>query len=115
MKEKIQKLIEDALKNLGLESGGFIVEHPEDLSHGDYSSNVAMVSAKKVGMNPRELANKIVKEISARSDLAETDLAEIEKVEIAGLGFINFKLSREFFSNSVKEIIEKEDDFGKIN
>ena len=38
----------------------FVVEHPEDLENGDYSTNVAMVCAKNMGANPKELAEKKV-------------------------------------------------------
>jgi arginyl-tRNA synthetase len=106
MKQKIENLILQALKSLDIEAGNFSVEHPEDFKNGDYSTNVAMVCAKNLKMNLRELAEKISAEIfSAKDD-------QIEKVEVAGAGFINFYLSREFFSNSIKEIIESNENWG---
>jgi arginyl-tRNA synthetase len=99
MQNKIKKLIEDVLKNLDLEESDFIVEHPEDFKNGDYSTNVAMVCAKKSKINPKELAEKIANEI-------EKNLPkEIAKIVVASTGFINFYLSREFFSGSVEEIL----------
>jgi arginyl-tRNA synthetase len=96
---KIKNLIEDALKNLEIEKVDFAVEHPEDFSHGDYSTNVAMVCAKNLKTNPKELAEKI-------KNILESNLSdEIEKVEVAGAGFINFHLSRKFFSGSVEAIL----------
>lgn len=100
MQEKIKNLIKETLKNLRIEETGFVVEHPEDLKNGDYSVNVALVYAKKLKTNPKELAEKIVTELS-RSNLDSV----IEKVEVAGAGFINFYLSRKFFSGSVEEIL----------
>jgi arginyl-tRNA synthetase len=108
MKKEIESLIKNVLKNLGIEDCDFSIEHPEDFKNGDYSANVAMVCAKQLKTNPRELAEKIVKELLARQDLAI-----IDKVEVAGPGFINFYLSREFFTNSVNEILEKGEDYGK--
>jgi arginyl-tRNA synthetase len=107
MKNIIENKIKEVLKNLGIEDVSFVVEHPDDFSHGDYSANVAMVYAKKIGKNPRQLAEEIKTE-------AEKDLPkEIEKIEIAGPGFINFYLSREFFTNTIKYILDNKENWGK--
>jgi len=108
MKEQIENLIKEALQNLGItEDASFMVEHPADFKMGDYSANVAMVYAKKIGKNPRELAENI------KSEFEKKLPKEIEKIEVAGPGFINFYLSREFFTKSVKEILDKKDNWGK--
>ncbi len=106
MQEKIENLIKDALENLNIEFGSISLEHPVDLKMGDYSTNVAMFLAKKLKINPKTLAGKIVKEINKNL------LEEILKVEVAGAGFINFYLNREFFINSIKEILENKN-FGQ--
>ena len=108
MKEKIENLIKDALENLNIEFGSIVLEHPVDLKMGDYSTNIAMSLAKKLKINPKTLAGKIIKEINKNL------LEEILKVEMAGAGFINFYLNREFFINSVKEILENKN-FGQNN
>ena len=121
MKEKLENLIKEALKNLGInEEINFAVEHPEDFKNGDYSTNVAMVCAKQLKINPKELAEKIVAELqtpsaSGISPLSGGDdsLVNISKIEVAGAGFINFYLGREFFTESVKEILEKKENWGK--
>lgn len=74
------------------------MEHPDVVAHGDYSTNIALVTAKRIGKNPRQLAEELKTEIE--KNLPST----IEKVEIAGPGFINFFLSREFFVSKTKEI-----------
>ncbi len=102
---KIKSLIQEALKNLGIEAENILLEHPGDLSMGDYSTNIAMALAKAQKSNPKELAEKIVQEMSK----AVFDI--IEKIE-AKNGFINFYLSKDFFTNSIKEITENKD-FGK--
>ena len=114
MKEKIENLIKNVLKNLEIEIEDFSVLHPDDLKNGDYYSNVAMICAKNMGKNPKELAEKIVTELLARH-LARQDLAIIEKVEVAGPGFINFYLSREFFTESIKEVLKEKEHFRAIN
>jgi arginyl-tRNA synthetase len=108
MEQEIKKLIKDALQNLNIEVSGLVLEHPEDLKNGDYSTNVALTIAKGVERNPKELAEKIVIEIN-RLNVDRN----IEKIEVAGSGFINFHLSRKFFSQSVEEILNKANDFGK--
>ncbi len=106
---RVQNLIKEALKKLDINSeASFSVEHPADLKMGDYSTNVAMVFAKESKTNPRELAEKMVEEVN--KNLPE----EIEKIEVAGAGFINFYLSKKFFVNSLNEILEDEK-FGKNN
>ena len=107
IKIKIQKSIEKSLGNLKIEKVNFSIEHPEDFENGDYSTNVAMVCAKKVGINPKELAEKIVLEIN--KNLSK----EIKKIEVAGPGFINFYLSREFFTDNINEVLKQKEDFGR--
>ncbi len=109
MKVLIQKEIQKALKNLGIEDSIFSIEHPDDFKNGDYSTNVAMVCAKNLKTNPRELAEKI--KIELEKDLQK----ELLKVETAGPGFINFYLSREFFTESVNGVLNKKENWGKNN
>ncbi len=103
MQDKIKEIIQSALKNLGIkEDVDFAIEHPEDIKNGDYSSNVAMVLAKKLETNPKELAEKIVMTLRQ----AQGGFPEIQEIQVAGPGFINFHLSKEFFADSVKKITE---------
>ncbi len=97
--DKIKNLIKDALKTLDISEVDFVVEHPEDLKNGDYSTNVAMAGAKKLKTNPKELAQKVLEEINKNLP------KEIEKIEVAGAGFINFHLSPKFFHGSIEEIL----------
>lgn len=107
MQKTIENLVVSVLGELGLEPVDFVVEHPTDHSHGDYSSNIAMVLAKKVGKNPRELAEEIKSHLDSKKN------GEIEKIEVAGAGFINFYLTKEFFNKSIGEIINEGEGFGK--
>tara|TARA_B100000745_G_C20153305_1_gene395303 strand:- start:52 stop:1731 length:1680 start_codon:yes stop_codon:yes gene_type:complete len=100
----INELVNTALKILNLESE-VILEHPNDLSHGDFSCNIAMVLAKKGGKNPWELAEKIVANINSHK--------YIEKVEVAGAGFINFYLTDEFFTDTTNAVLEQGEEWGR--
>ncbi len=111
IQKEIENLIKEVLKNLGIDAENITLEHPADLANGDYSTNVALVYAKQAGINPKELAEKILAKCT-RQDLVQIG---IEKIEVAGAGFINFYLSREFFTNSTKEILKQKDNWGKNN
>lgn len=93
-----------------------LLDRPGELSHGDYSTNVAMVLAPKLGVKPIDLANKIVQKIQVY--IAEGSLNGIEKVEVALPGFINFYLSQSVSLSLIKEIFNKdkmESIYGKSN
>lgn len=107
IQETLKKEIEKALSHLGIQSENITLEHPGESKNGDFSTNISLALAKKEGMNPRELAEKIVAELS------KNKIKEIEKIDIAGPGFINFYLSREFFTETTKEILKKKNDWGK--
>ena len=105
--EEIKKLIKQALVSLGLEVGSISLEHPGDLAHGDYSTNVAMVLAKKTGKNPREFAEQIRAHIPTHK--------YIKKVEVAGAGFINIFLSSDFFIDSLQSILSAGESWGRVS
>jgi len=108
MKILIENLIKNSLENIGVnEDISFDLEHPDDLKNGDYSTNVAMVYAKSLKKNPRELAENI------KNYIEENLPSEISKVEVAGPGFINFYISKEFIKYSIDKIIDKGNDWGK--
>ena len=104
---ELKKLIEKAVGGLGIEVGNFSVEYPENSERGDLATNVAMVSAKKAGMNPKELAEKIKIEI----EKIKPDF--VGSVEIAGPGFINFHLSPEYFTHELRKILKDGKKYGK--
>lgn len=106
MIEKIKKAITLALESKGLNNIIVNIEHPEDNRFGDLSSNVAMVYAKILKMSPIDLAKSII------SSLKEQRIENIESIEIAGPGFINFKLNDNYF---IKEIIDCSENRGRIN
>lgn len=74
------------------------LEHPAELSHGDYSTNVSLAYAKAAGTSPRALAEKIVAELSKDMPTG------VASIDIAGPGFINFHLSAQFFADAVRAI-----------
>jgi len=80
------------------------IEPTRDPAHGDIATNAAMVMAKPMGLNPRQLAEKIVHGLSS--------LKEVEKIDIAGPGFINLTLSPLFWYDQLKEILTQKEHYG---
>ncbi|QQR50489.1 arginine--tRNA ligase [Candidatus Nomurabacteria bacterium] len=105
--DTIKTFIQSALTALDLGESEIKLDHPGDFAHGDYSTNVALALAKPLGKSPQDVAKLIL------TELEKTKLPEIEKIEIAGPGFINFYLSREFFTNEVAAILKAHENYGK--
>ncbi len=82
------------------------LEHPTAEEHGDYSSNVALRLAKELGKNPREVAEEIVNGLVGQKD------SKLEKIEVAGPGFINFWLTKDFLAGQVSEVLKAGEKFG---
>lgn len=111
MKQHIESLITQAVKQLQ-EAGelpgipAFIqVDNTKDKAHGDFASNIAMILAKPAQKKPREIAERIIQ------TLPESPF--VEKIEIAGPGFINFFLSPQALTDVVKQILKERDNFGR--
>src|SRR5256885_2341389 len=94
MKTTIQEALERALRALGALEPVALVEHPAELSHGDYASGAALRYAKELGLSSRDLAEKIVEALGT--------IEGVERIDIAGPGFINFHLSRETLAQTVE-------------
>lgn len=105
MKDLLQQAIAEILVELGLPEADFAIEHPADLAHGDYACNVAMVLAKQVGQAPRAVAEQLLQSLSGKIEY-------VERMEIAGPGFINFYLSRDFFAAEINRAMKQSDAWG---
>jgi arginyl-tRNA synthetase len=99
--------IKKALASLNLPEIDFSVTHPREESHGDYSVNAAMILAKQVGKNPRELAQEIVDQVYKDRNFVKS----FEKVEVAGPGFINFYVKTDVLVGEAKKALAVE--YGK--
>lgn len=89
-----------------LEESQIEFEKPNDSSHGDLSTNIAMKLAGKLQKNPREIANEIVEELSTKDD------SQIDKIEIAGSGFINFYFANDIYASAIDEVLDRGEKFG---
>lgn len=112
-KQQVKETIMNALGRLVAEGkieavplSAFNVERPADVSHGDFSCNAAMASAKALRNNPRAIGQMI-------ADAAVLDGTVFEKIEVAGPGFLNFFISPLWFNETVGEVISSGSDYGK--
>ncbi len=112
MKDLLQQLVLQALDSL--QSGPLAdidlpdavqIERTRDAAHGDYACNVALTLAKKAGKPPRDLAQAIVDTLPASG--------EVEKVEIAGPGFINFYLTKHAQTAVIGRILAEGETYGR--
>ena len=105
--ELLKNVVVSAAKALGqdLGLGDIVIEHSRDTAYGDYSTNVAMRSCRLFGMKPRDLAEKLISEM--KSDA-------IEKIEIAGPGFINFFLKKDALQSVIEKVLEQGDSYGRL-
>lgn len=108
MQEKLIRAITDVtFSYFGGGNVAFSVERPADLSHGDYSANVAFSTAKLAGKRPSELA-----EIFAEK-LRVANIEDVASISVAGPGFINFTLAPEFFAKEIRKVLEEKENYGK--
>jgi len=107
LKEVLTSLFEELSSKLDYLKGKKIVfSQPNNHEHGDLATNIALTLSKELKQNPRQIAEEIIRNL-------EIDTNIIEKVEIAGAGFINFKFSNSFFSKIINKIFLQKDNFGK--
>ncbi len=100
-----EALIASGMLPAGIELSRITVEPPRDASHGDMATNAAMVLAKDAGKKPRELAEALAEKL--RADPL------IEKVEIAGPGFINMTLKAQAWLGALRAAVVAGADYGR--
>lgn len=106
MKDQLIKKIQKAIESLGLEPEKIMVEKTKNKNNGDYSSNIAMKLAGKLHQNPLQIASEIIKNL---------DLSNLDKVEVASPGFINFYVKNDYLLDNIKNVLELKENYGKNN
>ncbi|WP_416355344.1 arginine--tRNA ligase [Aureimonas phyllosphaerae] len=104
IRERVEAVL-NARGNGGADLSRIGVEPPRDPSHGDLSTNAAMVLAKPLGAKPRDLAD-------AFADALRQD-TDVETVEVAGPGFINLRLKSAYWTQHLHEILGRGLDYGR--
>lgn len=110
LKELLEKAVQQiANKHKYKVPDDFVVriERPRQAGHGDWATNIAMQLAKSFTVNPKKLATEIIEALPKDKI--------IEKAEVAGPGFMNFTLTSDWITSTVKSAIEKGKDYGRVN
>lgn len=107
MKELLKDLIIESLKKCNINSDvNIMIEIPANSANGDYSSNIALQLTKLLKENPRDIALKIKENI--KSD-------KIDKIDIAGPGFLNFYMKNDYLYDNLNKVITENDNYGSSN
>ncbi|CAB5023081.1 unannotated protein [freshwater metagenome] len=108
MRIVITSALASALAELGIDSPDEIhLEQPARRDHGDFSSNIALTSAKKAGTPPRVLAQQLV------DSLNQNLPPHVTLVEIAGPGFVNFRLDEAWLQELIPQVLAAGDSYGR--
>jgi arginyl-tRNA synthetase len=103
--ERLADAVREAVhKAYGVELDGIHVERPNDPSHGDFATNVALANARVLRRNPREVAESLVEALEAPF---------VREAEVAGPGFVNFRLSSEALLDEVGALLDEGDGYGR--
>ena len=104
----LKELLLEALKKLNqdVDIDNIIIERSKEKIHGDYATNIAMQMARVMHQAPKVIAEQIVNLINDEV---------VEKIEIAGPGFINFFIKQESLNSLIKTIIDQNQDYGNSN
>lgn len=105
--EKLQAEIERALREMGVQDPVAVaLERPRNPEHGDWATNVALTLAKPLRKAPRQIADELAERI-------DRGAAGIRSAEVAGPGFINFRLSTDYLRDGLVRIVREGDRYGR--
>lgn len=112
IESQLQSVFAKALVDGGLidnyDASSINIEIPKDTSHGDYSTNIAMQLTRVLRRNPRQIAQTIV-------DNVDLEAGQIDRIEIAGPGFINLFMKNDALTQVIADVLKKGTDFGASN
>jgi len=116
VKEHLRELVAQALLDLrregkipaDMELPEYVIERTKSREHGDYATNIALLLAKRISMNPMALAETLIGSMDANDESKH-----IEKVAVAKPGFINFTISRRCLLSTVRRVFEAGAEFGR--
>lgn len=103
MKKELEKAILQILADLGIEHVSVTFQVPQDSSHGDLATNVALTSAKILRISPREVAETL------KTELEKMNIPDVQKIEVAGAGFLNLFFKDSYFISQLSLMLDTQD------
>ncbi|MGL5972737.1 MAG: arginine--tRNA ligase, partial [Oscillospiraceae bacterium] len=112
-KEQLNNLLKNSI-NTSIKNGDFsgeliekyVIEIPSDKKNGDFATNIAMVHSRDFKMSPSLVANTIIENINLENSY-------FKKCEVKGPGFINFFVDEKWFYDSLQNILDEKENYGK--
>jgi hypothetical protein len=111
MNEQIRQFLAGILEKMDITDAVITVETPENVIHGDYTTNVAMTLAGRLNATPMKIAQQILDLITTHQK--KSPLPWLSGIQIAPPGFINFFLSEATFSSKLVEVLEEKERYGQ--
>ncbi|MBP1994965.1 arginine--tRNA ligase [Paenibacillus eucommiae] len=112
VKAGLKEAIQEAVVAAGIVEASqlpeIVIEVPKEKTHGDFASNIAMQLTRIAKQNPRLIAEQVIAHL-------QKEKAYIAEAEIAGPGFINFKMNRSYLYDIIAEVMSKGDRYGEVN
>jgi arginyl-tRNA synthetase len=102
IKQELLIVLEQILRELGIEQPRIMLEQPAKKEHGDYTTNIALIAAKSLQKQPFVLAGEIVQQLTARN------VPFVAKIEAIKPGFINIAIKTEYLINQVTDLLKDE-------
>ncbi len=112
IRDELLDAVHQGLRQLGIVEipAAVTLEQPANPDHGDWSTNAALVCAKLAGKNPRQLGEEL------RGQLAGMTLRHVERLDLAGPGFVNFTLAPAWLHDVLREVVDGgEDGYARLD
>lgn len=107
MEERIAQAIRVAAEAMGADGASFRMERPKDPTHGDWASNVALALASRLRRPPRQIAEELAQRLGA--------LEGVDRIEVAGPGFLNFRLGAGEVGDALRRILHENRRYGRAD
>lgn len=107
MEERIARAIRAAAEAMGADDASFRMERPKDPTHGDWASNVALALASRLRRPPRQIAEELARRLGT--------LEGVDRVEVAGPGFLNFRLGAGEVGGALRRILREDRRYGRAD
>ena len=107
MKSKVSTRIKSALTDLNFPVDQIEIQKPKNPDHGDFSCNIAMILAGTLKKPPRSIAEDVIQKLQTNDD------GFFNSIDVAGPGFLNFKINKQSFTKQLLTILDQKNQFGK--